>query len=139
MALTVLEEMQILSGDEGPSVILLDLIHQSAVGEGVDFHINYKVFDTVDELDEPINVEADSYLNKILSVIDKVYRIDNNTVNSLVKLEVSLIGDSVVTWQQVQDATDEQWETFIVDNMLRTFELLGRVLKSEKTAYDALP
>ncbi len=139
MALTVLEEMQILGGQEGPSVSLLDLIHQSAVGEGVDFHINYKVFDIVDEFDEPINVEANSYLTKILSVIDRVYRIDNSTVNSLVKLEVSLIGDSTVTFSQVQSATDEQWETFIVDNMLRTFELLGRVLKSEKTAYDALP
>ncbi len=142
MALTVLEEMQILKGTVGPSVSLLDLIHQSAVGEGVDFHINYKVFDTIEIVEGeevPINVEANSYLNKILSVIDRVYRIDNRTVNSLVKLEVSLIGDSTVTWQQVQEATDEQWETFIVDNMLRTFELLGRVLKSEKTAYDALP
>ena len=139
MALTILEEMQILGGQEGPSVILLDLIHQSAVSEGVDFHITYKLFDIVDEFDEPINIEANSYLNKILSVIDRVYRIDNSTVNSLVKLEVSLIGDSAVTFAQVQSATDEQWETFIVANMLRTFELLGRVLKSEKTAYDALP
>ncbi len=143
MALTVLEELQILKGTVGPEgVILLDLIHQGAVGEGINFHINYKVFDTVeivDEIEVSINVEANNYLTKILSVIDRVYRIDNSTVNSLVKLEVSLIGDSSVTWQQVQDATDEQWETFIVDNMLRTFELLGKVLKVEKTAYDELP
>lgn len=147
MALTVLEELQILNGKVGPGseenpIKLLDLIHQSAVGEGVDFHINYKVFDTVeivDEIEVAINVEANNYLIKILSVIDRVYKIDNSTVNSLVKLEVSLIGNSAVTWQQVQDATNEQWETFIVSNMLRTFELLGRVLKSEKIAYNALP
>ena len=141
MALTVLEEMKILGGDVGPSVILLDLIHQSAVGRGVDFHINYKVFDTVEiinEIEEPINTEANNYLTKMLSVIDRVYRKENNTINSLVKLEVSLIGNSSVTFSQVQSATNEQWETFIVDNMLRTFELLGRVLKLEKTAYDAL-
>ena len=66
-------------------------------------------------------------------------QVDSGTIKSLQKIIISLIGDSAVTWQQVQDATDEQWETFITDNMLRTFELLGRVLKSEKTAYDALP
>ena len=142
MALTVLEEMKILGGEVGPTgVILLNLVHQSAVGEGIDFHINYKVFDTVEiinEIEEPINTEANNYLTKMLSVIDRVYRVDNNTINSLVKLEVSLIGNSSVTFSQVQSATNEQWETFIVDNMLRTFELLGRVLKLEKTAYDAL-
>ena len=142
MSLTVLEEMQILGGEVGPSVILLDLIHQSAVGKGIDFHINYKVFDTVEiinEIEEPINTDANNYLTKMLSVIDRVYRKENNTINSLVKLEVSLIGSSSVNFGQVQGASDEQWETFIIDNMLRTFELLGRVLKSEKTAYDALP
>ena len=142
MSLTVLEEMKILGGEVGPSVILLDLIHQSAVGKGIDFHINYKVFDTVEVVEEvevPINTEANNYLTKMLSVIDRVYRKENNTVNSLVKLEVSLIGSSSVNFGQVQGASDEQWETFIIDNMLRTFELLGRVLKSEKTAYDALP
>ena len=95
MSLTVLEEMKILGGEVGPSVILFDLIHQSAVGKGIDFHINYKVFDTVEVVEEvevPINTEANNYLTKMLSVIDRVYRKENNTVNSLVKLEVSLIG-----------------------------------------------
>ena len=134
MAITVIEELQILDSknEVGPSVILVDLVHQIAMGEGVEFHIDYKVFDS------EANPEAQLYLDKVLAVISRVYNIDNQTVNSLTKLEVSLIGNSAVTWQQVQDATDEQWETFITDNMLRTFELLGRVLKSEKTAYDAL-
>lgn len=132
MAITVLEELQILKGTVGPGVLLIDLVHQIAMGEGVQFHIDYKIFDG------GTNIEAQSYLDKVLGVINRVYDINNQTVQSLQKLEVSLIGNSAVTWQQVQDATDEQWETFIIDNMLRTFELLGRVLKSEKTAYDEL-
>lgn len=148
MALTVLEELQILNGTVGPDVILVDLVHQIAMGTGVEFHINYKVFPIKDGEGEPINSEAQLYLNKILGVINRVYSIDNQTVNSLTKLEVSLIGDSSVSWVDitgdpgppvVPPATDAQWETFIASNMLRTFELLGRVLKEEKTAYDALP
>lgn len=133
MALTVLEELQILNHSVGPSVILEDLIHQIAMGEGIKFYIGYKVFDGT------IEVLAQSYLDKLLGIIARVNQVDSGTIKSLQKIIVSLIGDSTVTWQQVQDATDAQWETFITDNMLRTFELLGRVLKSEKTTYDALP
>jgi hypothetical protein len=133
MALTVLEELQVLKGEVSPSVILLDLIHQVAVSEGITFHTTYKSFDGT------VEVEAQLYLTKVLSVIGRVYAIESNTVQSLQKLIVSLIGDSGSTFTQVQNATDAQWETFIKTNMLRTFELLGRVLKSEKTAYEALP
>lgn len=133
MALTVLEEMQILDREIGPSVLLIDLVHQSAVGEGIEFNIGYK------EFDGEANPEAQLYLDKILSVIGNVNRIDGRTIDSLFKLIVALIGNSSVTYQQVVDAEDSDWETFIADNMLRTFELFGRVLKSEKTAYDALP
>lgn len=139
MAITVLQELQILNGTVGPNVILRDLVHQIAMGEGVKFHLNYKVFPTQDEAGEPINTEAQSYLNKVLGVISSVYSINSQTVNSLTKLEVSLIGNSSHDWATIQAASDEDWETFITTNMLRTFELLGRVLKSEKTAYDALP
>ena len=141
MAITVLQELQILDSknDIGPGVILVDLVHQIAMGEGVEFHINYKVFPIVDEVDEPINTEAQLYLTKVLGVISSVYSINNQTVNSLTKLVVSLIGNSSHDWAAVQAASDTQWETFITENMLRTFELLGRVLKSEQTAYNALP
>lgn len=131
--ITVLEELQILNGTVGPNVILGDLVHQIAMGEGVAFHINYKVFDGSE------NPEAKLYLDKVLGVISSVYSINSQTVNSLTKLVVSLIGNSSHDWAAIQAATDEDWETFITTNMLRTYELLGRVLKSEKTAYDALP
>ena len=132
MAISVLEELQILNGTVGPNVILVDLVHQIAMGEGVEFHINYKVFDG------EANPEAQLYLTKVLGVISSVYSINSQTVNSLTKLEVSLIGNSSHDWAAIQAASDEDWEDFIADNMLRTFELLGRVLKSEQTAYDAL-
>lgn len=141
MAITVLLELKILKGDIGPSVILVDLVHQIAMGEGVSFHTKYKVFDTVELVDDvelPINTEANSYLNKVLGVISRVYQVDSHTINSLKKVVVSLIGNSSHDWEAVQDATDENWETFITENMLRTFELLGRVLKEEKTAYEAI-
>lgn len=139
MAISALEQLQILDRKIGPSVILVDLVHQIAMGEGVKFHSNYKVFPIADAEGVPINTDAQLYLTKVLGVISSVYSINSQTVNSLTKLEVSLIGnDESITWGQAQGATDAQWETFIADNMLRTFELLGRVLKSEKTAYDDL-
>ncbi len=132
MSFSVLEELKILDHSVSPK-FLGSLIHQIAMGEGIAFYTGYKVFDGT------IEVLAQSYLDKLLGIITRVNQVDSGTIKSLQKIIISLIGDSAVTWQQVQDATDEQWETFITDNMLRTFELLGRVLKSEKTAYDALP
>ena len=132
MALTAKEELKILSGEISPSSPLIDFVHQIAMSEGVSFYSGYKAFDGTTE------IEAQAYLNKILNIIGNVFRVDGKTVNSLVKLIVSLIGDSNNTYSQVDNATDTQLEAFISTNMLRTFELLSGVLKSEKTAYEAL-
>ncbi len=129
--MTILEELKVLGGEVGPSdVILLDLVHQCAVRKGIDFYINYKTFDPEQF------PKAQIYLDKILNVIRGVFRVDQRLLKSIIKLTVAIIGDSSHTWEAIQEATPEQWETFINDNILRTFELLDHVLQDEKLEYD---
>jgi len=133
MALTASEQLKLMSGEvKPPSNDLLTLVQQSATIESKDFYDDYKEFDPVTY---PL---AQTYLQKRYSVANQVFKENINTIKSLNRIIVVLIGDSVYTLAQVEAADDSQWENFIVDNMARASELLGAVKKDEKAEYDSL-
>ena len=139
MALTKIEELQILDGMiKPPTVDFNDLINQIAVGQAIDFMDNHKIFDVLDGNDPPesINAKAAAYKDKLITVSGKAIRTEIGS--SLDKIIVSIMGASSVTTAQLMAASDDQWETFIENEIFRAFEIVAIVRRQEKIDYDAL-
>lgn len=131
MALTISEQLSIINGVETPTTNTLeDLVAQIALNEAQSFHDNVKSFDGDAK---PL---ADTYKRKMLVFADQIIQ---NTVNTakLVKLLVAIYADTG-TITEVQSATDEQWVTFLENNITKTFELTAGVRNAEKTDYDGI-
>ena len=131
MALTATEQLSLMSGELAPpDTDLQSLILQIAAINAEEFYVGYK------EFDGETNPLAENYLNKMLSTCDQVITGKGNIL-ALTRSMVVLIGKAV-TLNQITNATQEQWETFLDGKMIDAFELFSRVRKTEKTAYDAL-
>lgn len=134
MALTAIEQLQIVSGEiKPPSVLLVDLVHQVAFMYAKVFMDGYKVFDPVG------NEVAASYLAKMTNFSNQVFIDRQATFVNLQRIVVVILGVSEVTPTQIANGTDEQWETFVTDQMDESFEYASGSTKEEKTAYLALP
>ena len=133
MSLTATEQLKLMSGEvKPPSNDLLVLVQQTATIYSKTFSDDYKEFDPVTY---PL---AQLYLQKIYSVVNQVFRQNIDTIKSLDRIIVVLIGDSSYTLTQVEAADDAGWETFILDNMDDAFQLLGAVKKDERTEYNSI-
>lgn len=133
MALTIQEQLQILKGDiQPPSNLFIDVVHQVAHQEALDFYNNYKTFDKL------ANQNAWQYVVKILQVADFVFQNNINVIKSLERLIISIYSPTG-NFPTVQSASDSQWAGFAESHMIEAFEILGSVSRDEKTEYDGLP
>ena len=131
MALTATEQLQLMDGTIAPpSTDLQSLILQLAAINAEEFYVGYKTFDG------ETNPEAENYLNKVLSTCDSVIT-GRGDIIALTRSMVVLIGKTV-SIAIIENATQEQWETFLDGKMIDAFELFSRVRKTEKAAYDAI-
>lgn len=142
MALTKVEELSILAGDiKPPTVALNELVRQIAVATAITFMSNHKIFDVLDKSDPlkpiSINAKAAAYRDKLITVSSAALNI-RSSISGLDKIIVSIMGASV-TSAQLSGASDDQWETFIENEMFIAFELAGAVRRQEKIDYDVLP
>ena len=138
MALTVFEQSEILSGNIGPSALTFEqLIELIAVNYAVSFKTTYTIFD----LDDELLSDAREYVSKIVRACNELARQEKrlNTVKSLKYILASLIAGSNYTYAQVSGASDDQWATFIEDQIDEALENYSGVLQHEKIAYNALP
>ena len=145
MALTANEQIQVITGEynpngTGPGAIQpIETTNQTAVTYGVNFLLNQKVFPTVDGAGEPINVLAQSYVNKMRSAIQQIFAYRAETQQKLVRLYMATLGNTALTWTQFQALTEEQWQTAL-DNISPTVvEDTANITPQEKAEYDALP
>lgn len=130
MALTIKEQLEIMQGEHRPpSNLLIDVIHQIAVRHAQFFYQNYS--DTTDD------ALATSYLNKILRLCDLAIKNNSVALKSLMRISVVILGNTI-TINQVNSATDDQWETVLSNNITIVFELVAGIKQDEKTAYNAI-
>ena len=134
MALTALEQLKIVNGEEGASPDTTDLrtlVKATAFIKAAEFQQTYK---DVDSETQPL---AASYLNKLFALNRQIIR--GNSDESLFRVIVTIIGAVPgVTLAIVQAATDTQWEVFVADNIMRAMEIVADVRKDEKTEYDGI-
>lgn len=131
MALTIAQELEVLQGAIGPDDnTLSELVYQTAIGEAVRLSQNAK--------NPTQGTDEFNYLQKVGNIGNRIVDNSTTTIEALRKILVSLIGDSVFTYNQVANASDSDWEGFISTNIKECFEIAGGVLPHEKTAYDAL-
>ncbi len=144
MALTATEQLTMMSGEtKPPSNDLNVLVHQVGFIFSRDFMINYKDFPTVDNTDPDnpiaINTEANSYLNKMLRLANDVFNNSKDNVNILTRILTTIIGaEASITIAILNNATDDQWSAFLLDNMDESFEYVAGVTHVEKSAYEAI-
>lgn len=134
MALSEIEQIEITKGNvKPPNYQLIDLVHHIATINAKSFYNKYK-----DGFDEGLNANAVLYRNKTFRISDLIFKQDVNTIKSLTRIIVVILGASEFTFAQVDGATDDEWATFITGQMNEAFELLGGIKKIEKTEYDAI-
>ena len=131
MALTAIEQLRILAGEAKPDQTdFKSLILQVGAINGTDFIDNAKDV-TTDEV-------AESYYNKYVSVITGLFNKNTSTLSALERVLVVLMGKNTITFTQVQNATDVQWEAFVVSKIGDAIDIVGKTTDAEKAAYDAL-
>jgi hypothetical protein len=144
MALTNLEQLQIISGQVAPDSTSLDaLVHQAAFNFATTFYMTYNAtaFDgqLIDGEFVYNNPQAAAYANKMLNISSQVFRASGTDIQRLTRIMVVLIGNTAATLPQVQNATDAQWDSFVGAQIDECFELFAGVRQDEKAAYNALP
>lgn len=131
MALSAIEQLRIIAGEASPNgADLLSLVLQTGVIVGQDFSMNQKstVVDTLE----------DAYRVRFLSVSGRVFNNNERVVAGLRRLIIVILGGTNVTFNQVENATDSQWEGFVFNNMDEAIEYLGGITPDQKAAYIAL-
>lgn len=130
--LSTLEQLNIIRGAiNPPGTDLGSLILQTGVNIGMTF--------IDDEKTTTGNEPATRYQNKIRSVASKCIRNDENTIKSLIRVFVTLLGRTNTTYTQIENATISQWESFASNQMLSAFEYYANVTLEEKFEFDNLP
>lgn len=131
MALTVIEQLKLLSGDAKPdSTDLGSLVKACSFKYAKEFYDNLK--------DTTGNNDATAYKNKLLTVSKNVFNSQQGLNENLTKIIVLIIGEVATNIAQLQNATDEQWETFVYGQIDEAFEYIADVREVEKTAYNAI-
>ena len=130
--LSTLEQLNIIRGAiNPPGTDLGSLILQTGVNIGMTF---------IDDEKTTINNEpATRYQDKIRSVASKCIRNDENTIKSLIRVFVTLLGRTNTTYTQIENATISQWENFASNQMLSAFEYYANTTLEEKFEFDNLP
>lgn len=133
MPLTVLEQLQIINGTVAPpgGTPLKDIVEQIALNEVVNFYSTAK---TIDSITQPL---ANMYLNKMNSLATMLNSNSESYTPRVIKILIGIYAD-VGDFATVQAATDNQWITFLENNILKTLEILANVLPSEKTEYNSI-
>lgn len=130
MALTVIEQLELLSGTTSPdSTDLGSLVKQCSFKYAKEFYDNLK--------DTTGNSDATAYKNKLLTVSKNVFNSQQGLNENLTRIIVLIIGEAA-TLTQVQNATDPQWEGFVYGQIDESFEYIGDVRLIEKTAYNTI-
>lgn len=131
MALTVIEQLKLLSGEESPgSTDLGSLVKQCSFKYAKEFYDNLK--------DTTGNSDATAYKNKLLTVSKNTFNSQQRLNENLTRIIVLIIGEVSTDISQVQNATDPQWETFVYDQIDEAFEYIADVRAIEKTAYNSI-
>lgn len=134
MALDAIQQLKIIGAFEGApqssEVDLLSLVLQNAVMKTTLF------IDTTKDVST--DAVAERYLNKVSKIHKLILQEDSATVRRLRRLVIAILGDSGITYSQVQSASDGQWTTFVYDNMDEAVDYLAGVIPSERLAYDTL-
>lgn len=132
--LTTIEQLKLTKGEvKPPNHLLIDLVHHVATQNSKNFYNDYK-----DGFDESANTKAVKYKNKMFQVCDYIFKQNTDTIKSLTRIIIVIIGDSSFTLSQVENADDDAWSVFLLDKMNEAFELLSGVKKDEKTEYNSL-
>ncbi len=137
MPLTTVEELEVLAETiSPPTSIMSELTHQIALQTAIVFMENAKIFDVLDNSTPPIsiNAKAAAYKDKMITICQAATRA---SVKSLDAIIVSIMG-TTVTKAQLTGASNEEWVTFIEDNMIKAFEIAASIRRQEKIDYDAL-
>lgn len=131
MALTVIEQLKLLSGSTSPdSTDLGSLVKQCSFKYAKEFYDNLK--------DTTGNSDATAYKNKLLTVSKNVFNSQQGLNENLTRIIVLIIGEAATDLAQVQNANDPQWEGFVYDQIDESFEYIGDVRLVEKTAYNSI-
>jgi hypothetical protein len=142
MALDLSEQLRLVDGTLKPTEetdSLITLTQASGTNFARDFAVNAK--DVPPLVDPPVqaDVDANAYLNKMLSASNRMITTDSKGNQSLFLVMCSLIAKvPVVTTAMIIGASSDVWEGFVNDNIQVAIELFAGVKNEEKTAYDAL-
>ena len=144
--MTANEQLEVITGEynpnDGPGTADLTAIQtasQTAVGYGTTFLINQKVFPTVDGAGEPINILAQSYVNKMRANIQTVFAYRAETQQKLIRLYMANLSAIGISWAQFQGYTEVQWQTELTKVSKQVMEDAANITPQEKAEYDALP
>lgn len=131
MALSIIEEIQIIRGAYGPKAATLkEIVEQAATGEIDDF------YSTVKQVDASYYPLAAMYKTKMLGFIGVVASNTTQYTDKIIRIIVSNMAQLVgITIAQVNDATDAQWVGFVENEMLHSLEVMAGVLPEEKAEY----
>lgn len=131
MALTIIEQLRLLSGDISPdSTDLGSLVKQCSFKYAKQFYDTLK--------DTSGNAEATSYANKMIGVCKQVFKGQEGLNDNIKRIIVLIIGEVATNVAQVEGANDAAWESFVYSQMDEAFEYLSDVRSAEKTAYNAI-
>tara|TARA_R110002111_G_scaffold249679_1_gene313681 strand:+ start:7933 stop:8352 length:420 start_codon:yes stop_codon:yes gene_type:complete len=139
MPLSTTEQLQIMRGEVSPpNETFKNIVIQNAFKFSNNFYDTYKEFPITD-VNGSINLLANSYREKIFRIAQRVYSMENKaTLDVLSRIVTVIIGATVSNLGTLQNATTEQWETFIYNQMDEAFEYLSGVKKDEKLEYTNL-
>lgn len=135
MALTVKEELDLLSGTITPSdsnYSVESLTKQIAIGEAQAFLSSVKSPDIGD------NPDAYLYADKMSRICGRIVNNEYRFV-ALAQVIISLVGDTSATFDTISTADTDTWSNFIQNNIFETLETVSLITPTEKTDYDGLP
>lgn len=128
MAITIIEQLNILKGTIGPSnVTFEELVRQAAIDEATS------MFNTLKTID-PVNLSAFGYREKIEAVLVQI--IQTTRAGLTTNLARTLVALYTGVYATVETATDLQWETFVVSNILEAIEIIAGIHAQEKIDYN---
>ena len=146
MPVGALGQIKLLNNEiKPPGATLYDLVVQTSVMYAVEFYNTHKVFNAFDNSDPnnpvPINVEANAYLTAMLKVSNFAIVNNKDVMLNLTRTIATLIGNALPNLGALialHETNGGQWETFVFDQMKKSFEYVGRITRQQKTAYAAI-
>ena len=129
MAITIIEQLNILKGNISPvNVTFEELVKQAATDEATSMFNTLKIVD-------PASLSAFGYREKIEAALVQI--IQTTRTDLITNLSKTLVSLYTGTYATVETATDVQWETFVVSNILEAIEIVAGIHSQEKIDYDS--